>query len=160
MAESTVVAVPRDGTITITNGDATAYVVSYENGDMSMNLDKAERIVIYDRASIVGLRAGNDPVPSISFSVHLREFTNASSDTLLDFVYKTGNSSAATSTGGTGFEQFLVTVEFQANMSGLSGSNTKVTFEKVLLTAAVSEGNPDTIAMTGEVYGAITRAAV
>jgi len=160
MAESTVVAVPRDGTITITNGDATSYVVSYENGDMSMNLDKAERIVIYDRASIVGLRAGNDPVPSISFSVHLREFTNASSDTLLDFVYKTGNSSAATSTGGTGFEQFLVTVEFQANMSGLSGSNTKVTFEKVLLTAAVSEGNPDTIAMTGEVYGTITRAAV
>jgi hypothetical protein len=160
MAESTVVAVPRDGTITITNGDATSYVVSYENGDMSMNLDKAERIVIYDRASIVGLRAGNDPVPSISFSVHLREFTNASSDTLLDFVYKTGNSSAATSTGGTGFEQFLVTVEFQANMSGLSGSNTKVTFEKVLLTAAVSEGNPDTIAMSGEVYGTITRAAV
>lgn len=160
MAESLVVAVPRDGTITITNGDATSYVVSYENGDMSMNLDKAERIVIYDRASIVGLRAGNDPVPSISFSVHLREFTNASSDTLLDFVYKTGNSSAATSTGGTGFEQFLVTVEFQANMSGLSGSNTKVTFEKVLLTAAVSEGNPDTIAMTGEVYGTITRAAV
>lgn len=158
MAESTVVAVPRDGTITITNGDATSYVVSYENGDMSMNLDKAERIVIYDRASIVGLRAGNDPVPSISFSVHLREFTNATSDTLLDFVYKTGNSSAATSTGGTGFEQFLVTVVFQANMSGLSGSNTKVTFEKVLLTAAVSEGNPDTIAMTGEVYGTITRA--
>ena len=78
----------------------------------------------------------------------------------MDFVYKTGNSSAATSTGGTGFEQFLVTVEFQANMSVLSGSNTKVTFEKVLLTAAVSEGNPDTIAMTGEVYGAITRAAV
>jgi len=42
----------------------------------------------------------------------------------------------------------------------LSGSNTKVTFEKVLLTAAVSEGNPDTIAMSGEVYGTITRAAV
>lgn len=160
MAESTVVAVPRDGTITITNGDATAYVVSYENGDMSMNLDKAERIVIYDRASIVGLRSGNDPVPTISFSVHLREFTNATSDTLLDFVYKTGNSSGATSTGGTGFEQFLVTVEFQANMSGLSGSNTKVTFEKVLLTAAVSEGNPDTISMSGEVYGPITRVAI
>ena len=48
MAESTVVAVPRDGTISITNGDAVTYTVSYENGDMSMNLDKAERIVIYD----------------------------------------------------------------------------------------------------------------
>jgi hypothetical protein len=45
-------------------------------------------------------------------------------------------------------------------MSTISGSNTKITFEKVLLTASISEGNPDTISMTGEVYGTITRAAV
>lgn len=158
MAESTVVAVPRDGTITITNGDATSYTVAYESGDMSMNFDKAERIVIYDRATIVGLRAGNDPVPTISFSCHLRELADTTEDTILDFVYQTNNSSAATSTGGAGFEQFLVTVEFQANMSTLGGSNTKATFEKVLLTAAVSEGSPDSIAFTGEVYGTITRA--
>ena len=160
MSESTVVAVPRDGTITITNGDATVYTVAFENGDMSMNLDLAERIVIYDRGSIVGLRQGNDPVPTISFSVHLREFSRVSSDTLLDFIYQTGNSSAATSTGGTGFEQFLCTVEFQANMSAISGSNTKVTFNKVLLFASVAEGTPDTISVTGEVYGSIVRAAV
>ena len=160
MAESTVVAVPRDGTITITNGDATTYTVAYESGDMSMNFDKAERIVIYDRATIVGLRAGNDPVPTISFSCHLRELADSTEDTILDFVYQTNNSSGASSTGGTGFEQFLVTVEFQANMSALSGSNTKATFEKVLLTAAVSEGSPDSIAFTGEVYGSITRAEV
>lgn len=160
MAESTVVAVPRDGTITITNGDATTYTVAYEAGDMSMNFDKAERIVIYDRATIVGLRAGNDPVPTISFSCHLRELADSTEDTILDFVYQTNNSSGATSTGGTGFEQFLVTVEFQANMAALSGSNTKATFEKVLLTAAVSEGSPDSIAFTGEVYGTISRAEV
>jgi spore coat protein U-like protein len=160
MAETTVVAVPRDGTISITNGDATVYTVAFENGDMSMNLDLAERIVIYDRGSIVGLRQGNDPVPSISFSVHLRELADSTEDTLLDFIYKTGNSSAATSTGGTGFEQFLCTVEFQANMSALSGSNTKVTFNKVLLFASVAEGNPDTISVTGEVYGSIVRAEV
>lgn len=160
MPETTVVAVPRDGTITITNGDATTYTVAYESGDASFNLDKAERIVIYDRSTIVGLRAGNDPVPSISFSCHLRELADSTEDTILDFVYQTNNSSAATSTGGTGFEQFLVTVEFQANMSSLGGSNTKATFEKVLLTASVSEGNPDSIAFTGEVYGTITRAEV
>jgi len=160
MAESTVVAVPRDGTITITNGDATSYVVAYEAGDMSFNLDKAERIVVYDRNTIVGLRAGNDPIPSISFSCHLRELADSAEDTILDFVYKTNNSSAASSTGGTGFEQFLVTVEFQANMSALGGSNTKATFEKVLLTASVSEGSPDSISFTGEVYGPITRAEV
>jgi hypothetical protein len=116
--------------------------------------------VIYDRATIVGLRAGNDPVPTISFSCHLRELANNTSDTILDFVYQTNNSSAATSTGGTGFEQFLVTVEFQSNMSTLGGSNTKATFQKVLLTASVSEGSPDSIAFTGEVYGTIARATV
>ena len=160
MAESTVVAVPRDGTITITNGDATSYTVAYEAGDFNANFDKAERIVIYDRATIVGLRAGNDPIPSISFSCHHRELADDSEDTILDFVYKTNNSSGAASTGGTGFEQFLVTVVFQADMSALSGSNTKVTFEKVLLTAALAEGNPTSISFTGEVYGSIARATV
>lgn len=160
MAETTVVAVPRDGTISITNGDATVYAVAYEAGDFSMNLDKAERIVIYDRATIVGLRAGSDPVPSISFSVHLRELADSTENTILDFIYKTGASASATSTGGTGFEQFLCTVEFQANMSALGGSNTKATFDKVLLTASVAEGNPDTISITGEVYGGITRVEV
>ena len=43
MPETTVVAVPRDGTISITNGDATTYTVAFENGDMSMNLDPADR---------------------------------------------------------------------------------------------------------------------
>ncbi len=158
MAESTVVAVPRDGIITITNGDATVYTVAYEAGDFNANFDKAERIVIYDRATIVGLRAGNDPIPSISFSVHLRELADNTEDTILDFVYKTNNSSSATSTGGTGFEQFLVTVEFQADMSALGGSNTKAIFNKVLLTASVAEGNPTAVSFTGEVYGTVARA--
>jgi len=158
MAESTIVTVPRDGTIKITNGDATTYTVSYESGDFSANLDLAERIVVYDRTAIVGLRAGNDPVPSISFSVHMRELMNASANTLLDFIYGT-NGSAATSVGGTGFEQFLCTVEFEKSTAALSGSNTKATFNKVLLTASISEGQPDVINVTGEVYGSIVRAS-
>ena len=160
MAENTVVAVPRDGTISIINGDATTYTVSYENGDMNMSFDRAERVTVYDRGSVVGLRFANDPVPQISFTVHFREFTNDSADTIIDFVYKTGNSAAATSTGGTGFEPYLVTVEFQENMASLSGSNTKTTFQKVLLTASVAEGSPTSISFTGEVYGDITRATV
>jgi len=158
MAESTVVTVPRDGEITITNGDASTYVTSYENGDFSYSEDRAERITIYDRGSVVGLRSGNDPIPTFSFTVHFREFMNAASDTIMDFVYKTNNSSGATSTGGTGFEPFLVDVVFKADMSSLSGSNTKVTMTKCLLTASFSEGSPDSISFSGEVYGAITRA--
>ncbi len=84
---------------------------------------------------------------------------NAAAATLLDFIYKTNNQSGATSSGGTGFEPFLVDVEFQANMSSLSGSNTKVTLTKCLLTASFAEGTPDSISISGEVYGTVTRAA-
>ena len=159
MAESTVVGVPRDGTITLTNGDATSYVVAYENGDFSYSEDREERIVIYDRGSIVGLRSGNDPVPTFSFTVHFREFMNASADTIMDFVYQTNNSSAASSSGGVGFEPFLVDVAFQANMTTLSGSNTKVLLGKCLLSASFSEGSPDSVSFSGECYGTIQRAA-
>lgn len=159
MSESTVVAVPRDGVLKLTNGDATVYTCSYENGDVSYSEDKAERVVIYDRGTIVGVRSGNDPVPSVTFTVHFREFMNAGANTLLDFINETNFLSGASSTGGTGFEPYLVDVEFQANMTTLSGSNTKVTLTKVLITATFSEGTPDSISCTGEVYGTITRAA-
>lgn len=159
MSESTVVGVPRDGTITLTNGDAANYVVSYENGDFSYSEDRAERVVIYDRGTIVGLRSSNDAVPTFSFTIHFREFMNAAAATLLDFIYKTNNQSGATSSGGTGFEPFLVDVEFKADMSSLSGSNTKVTLTKCLLVASFSEGSPDSVSISGECYGAVTRAA-
>ena len=158
MAESTVVGVPRDGEITISNGSGGAYVTSYENGDFSYSEDRAERVIIYDRGSVAGLRSGNDAIPSFSFTVHFREFMNAAADTILDFVYQTNNSSGATSAGGTGFEPFLVDVVFKADMAALSGSNTKVTMTKCLITASFSEGSPDSISLSGEVYGTITRA--
>ena len=91
MAESTVVAVPRDGTIVLTNEDAASYTVAYENGDFSYSEDRAERVVIYDRGIVVGLRSANDAIPSFSFTVHFREFMNAADATILDFVYKTNN---------------------------------------------------------------------
>lgn len=158
MAESTVVGVPRDGTITLTNGDAANYVVSYEQGDFSYSEDKAERVVIYDRGTKVGLRSGTDPVPTFSFTVHFREFMNASANSLMDFISGT-NYGASTSTGGTGYEPFLVDVEFKADMSSISGSNTKVTLTKCLLVASFSEGSPDSVSLSGECYGTVTRAA-
>ena len=159
MSESTVVAVPRDGTLKLTNGDATVYTCSYENGDVSFSEEKAERIVIYDRGTIVGVRSGNDPVPSVSFTVHFREFMNGAANTLMDFVDGTNFLSGATPTGGTGYEPYMIDVEFQADMTTLSGSNTKVTMTKVLITTSFSEGSPDSISCTGEIYGTITRAA-
>ena len=75
MAESTVVKVRRDGTLTLSDGTGTpvTYTVAYENGDVSFDGgSKADRIVIRDRGTIVGLRKGDDPVPSLRFAVPMR----------------------------------------------------------------------------------------
>ena len=114
MADSTVVTTRRDGKITITDGAASSYEVSFEVGDFASAEPGADRVVIRDRGAIVGLRKGDDPVINISFSVHMRSLTDTTADNLMDRLYNRGFHGGAplTSTGGDGFEQFLQTVVF------------------------------------------------
>lgn len=162
MADSSVVATRRDGTITITDGAASAYVVSFEVGDFSFSEPKADRVVIRDRGAIVGLRQGDDPVLNFSFSVHMRSLTDTSSDNLLDRLYNRGAHAGAplTSTGTDGFEQFLQTVEFKADTSGISGKTYTATFSKCLLEmGSFSESaDGDSIEVTGECYAGVVYA--
>jgi len=161
MAASTTVKVRRDGTLKLQDGagSPTTLEIDYEDGNFTANLLAAEedRIVIRDRGSIVGLRKGDDQVGSISFSVHFREFTNAGAATLLDFCNGTASGSALTSTGGSGFEQFLCSVHMQVEGTN-HGDNAdgQATFAKVLLTADFSEGDPNVLNVQGEVYGGVT----
>ena len=157
MAESTVVKVRRDGTIILKDGGGNTYTVAYENGDLSFDGGaKADRIVIRDRGTIVGLRKGDDPVPSLSFTVMMRDFTNASGGSLTDFIDKTGGSSGTTSTGGAGYEQYLIDIEFTVEGTSHGDSNDHTaTASKCLCTWSFSEGDPDTISVTAEIYGGI-----
>ena len=162
MAASTAVKVRKDGTIKLQDGagSPTTLEIDYEDGNFTAGLlaADADRIVIKDRGSIVGLRDGDDQVGSLSFSVHMREFTNAGAATLLDFCNGTAAGSALTSTGGTGFEPFLCTV--MMTIEGTDhGDNADAVcnFLKVLLTADFSEGDPNVINVQGEVYGGIQR---
>ena len=161
MAESTSVAVRRDGTIYIKDGTTptpNAYVVAYENGDFSYTEEKSDRVVIRDRGTIVGLRRADDPVISFSFTVHFRELTNATSDSLIDFIMKTGNCASYVSTGGDGYEQFLVDIDFDVDKTVVGDTlGQRATLSKCLLTYQVSEGDPDSISLTGECYGGIVR---
>ena len=158
MAVSTTVKVRRAGTISIFDSGATnTYVVAYEGeGDFTFDngAEQADRVVIRDRGSIVGLRKGDDPVGSLSFSVNMLEFTNATGDNLLGVL---DDEVSWTSTGGTGFEQYLldVRITIEATDHGES-ADAHATFTKVLLTWDFSEGDPDTINVQGEVYGGIT----
>ena len=123
MAEATSVAVRRDGTIKIKDGSTNVYTVAYENGDFTYTEEKADRVVIRDRGTIVGLRKADDPVISFSFTVHFRELTNSADDSIIDFIMKTGAAASYTSTGGNGYEQFLVDIEFDVDKTAV-GSET------------------------------------
>tara|TARA_Y100001963_G_scaffold47093_1_gene66420 strand:+ start:110 stop:610 length:501 start_codon:yes stop_codon:yes gene_type:complete len=161
MAISSTVKVRRDGTIKLTSGGGspTSYTVAYEDGNFTANnlAEDADRIVIRDRGTIVGLRKGDDQVGSLSFSVHFREFTNATGGILLDFLNGSAGGSALTSIAGAGFEQFLLQAEIEIEGTDHGeGADPKAVFDKVLFTADFSEGDPDVLNVQGEVYGPIT----
>ena len=153
MATSQVVKTLRDGTIRIAGGGGSTLDISLDTGDFSFTEPKSSRVVIRDRSSIAGLRKGDDEVGECSFTVHFREFTDAASSNFYDFIYHRASASAYTSVGSDAFEEFLVDIVYTANASALSGGIHTVTLNKVLLTASFSEGLPDSISVTGEVYG-------
>ena len=163
MADSSVVATKRDGTITITDGAASSYPVSFEAGDFSAAEPGADRVVIRDRGVIVGLREGDSPVITFSFSVHMRSLTDTTADNLMDRLYNRGVHGGAplTSTGGDGYEQFLQTVEFTVNTSAIgSGKTYTATYAKCYMEvsslAESTDGN--TLQISGECYGGVTYA--
>tara|TARA_R100001463_G_scaffold21162_1_gene51070 strand:- start:195 stop:695 length:501 start_codon:yes stop_codon:yes gene_type:complete len=162
MAASTVVKVRRDGKIKLQDGAGSPVTleIDYEDGNFSADLlgADADRIVIRDRGSIVGLRSGDDQVGSLSFSVHMREFSNQGAGTLIDFCNGLSAGSALTSTGGSGFTPFLCTVmmDIEGTDHGDNADGACI-FNKVLLTADFSEGDPNVINVSGEVYGVIQR---
>ncbi len=162
MAVSTVMKVRRDGEIKLTTGGGSPvnFVVSYEDGNFSASGLAANeaRTVIRDRGTIVGLRKGDDEVPTLSFSVHMAEFSNQGADTILDIVNGTASGSALTSIGGSGYEQFLlrVTMTCEGTDHG-DNADAVVIFENVLFTADFSEGDPNVLNFQGEIYGSISR---
>ncbi len=162
MADSSVVATRRDGKITITDGAASSYEVSFEVGDFSASEPGADRVVIRDRGAIAGLRKGDDPVLSFSFSVHMRSLTDTTADNLLDRLYNRGfNAAALTSTGGDGYEQFLQTVVFETDTSAVgSGKIYTASYAKCYLeVSSLSESaDGNTIEVSGECYAGVTYA--
>ena len=155
MAVSNVVKTNRDGTIKIIAG-ADNLVISLDTGDFSFSEPKAGRTIIRDRGSISGLRKSDDEVGECSFTVHFREFTDAAAANVYDFIYHRASASGYTTVGTSGFEEFLVDLEYSSDASAMSGGTHTVTLNKVLLTASFSEGQPDSISVTGEVYGTYT----
>ena len=162
MAVSGVIGTKRDGTIKLTDGGPTNLTITLDVGDFAFDDgSKASRVVLRDRGAICGLRFGDDEVIALSFSAHFTEFTNSSANILLDFCYKRGNMDGGVSTGGSGYEPFLVTVTYTCDKTSLGDGVAAVAiFSKVLLIASFSEGESDTLSITGECYGGVTYTGV
>ena len=155
MAESTVVKVPRDGTLTLTDGTRT-YTVAYEEGNTAFGRQKAERIVIRDRGVIVGSRKGDDPVLQVTFDVHMRQFTtSAGSDiTLCDVLDNTGNVDGLWTKASSAHEEWNLNMTLTVEGSDHSdGADHGATFSTCIFEWDFAEGKPNTISVTAEVYG-------
>ena len=107
MAESTISKTFRNGKVKKRDGGGPPleFEFSYEDGDFAFGAEQAARTVVYDRGEIVGLRKGNDPVLTASFTVDMRQFASvALADNPIDVLEHTGSWAAAISTGGSNFE--------------------------------------------------------
>jgi hypothetical protein len=154
---SDLVKVRRDGTLTLFDGTGPAVelAVVYTDGDFSADGLAAyeDRTFIRNRGSIVGLRKGDDPIGSISFNVHMRQFTDSTAGEPLDFVRGTKAGVVLVSTGGAGFEQFVCGVKI--SIAG-DASAAVASWTKVIWSVDFSEGDPDTLAFKGECMDQVT----
>ena len=160
MAEPTTVKTLRDGEVKFKDGAGTPleYVVAYEEGNFAYADPKAAQVVVRDRGAIAGLRKGDDPVISGSFSIHFRKMADTSDATMLDVINKTNAWASATSTGGTGFEQFLVDLVFTVDSTAVGDTADDVaTFSKCHLSYEFAEGETDKVTVNFECYGGLTR---
>ena len=153
MATSDMIKTSVDGVIKIIDGTGTpnTFTVDFEEGDFNFSDDKAERIIMRDRGQIVGLRAGD--------ACFMRDFTDSSGLTICDVIDKTGAAASWATTGGTGFEQYLLNleVEYEGTAHGDSGDH-QLTLTKCFLSWGFGEGKDgNKIDVTGEVYGTRTR---
>ena len=162
MAASSTVKTAIDGEIKLIDGTtptANEFAISFEDGDFSFSDDKTERIVMRDRGAIVGLRKGDDSVGTFSFSCYMRDFTDTGELTICDVIDKTAAASSWISTGGTGFEQYLLNVQIKVEGGDHGDTGDHIlTLSKCFLSWNVSESKDgNKIDVTGECYGTRVR---
>lgn len=131
------------------------YTVDYEDGDVKFAAAKRARTVIRNRGKIVGVRAADDPVLQLTFSVHARQFTSISDLNLCDILDGTGSAATWVNTGGRAFQDFPCydwTFTADGAVHG-DGADHEVEFKIATGEWQFAEGDPGKIEVTLEVFG-------
>ena len=160
MAETTVIKTKCDGTIVLSDGTSPSpltYTVALEAGDLSVTPLRFAYTDLYDRCELVGSRKTGVEPGSISFSVHMRQFTGGTDGSIIDFIEGTGAYSARVSTDSGEFEGNVLQVAYTAEGTDHGDSADHVlTFGKCRLFWSFSEGEPNTVEITGTILAAPT----
>tara|TARA_R110002020_G_scaffold40153_3_gene118893 strand:- start:518 stop:1003 length:486 start_codon:yes stop_codon:yes gene_type:complete len=158
MAISSVVKNFRDGTLTIEDGTGTPLdvVVQYEAGDFSLSgltAGQKEVTTYMDRGDLCSVRQTSQTFPSLSFSAHLSDLSDASEETLPDILLKQGSKSSAVSTLGATADVYTVKLTWSIAEPG--GAAHTVVLDDVYCSLDMSEGDPSSFSISGTVYGSI-----
>lgn len=169
MALSSVVKNFRDGVLLFQDGTGTPLdiTVQYENGDFSLSgmtgvdgTPAYEHTVYLDRGEYFagGVRKTNRTFPTFSFTAHFTELSDATNETLTDFICKTGSFAAAVSTLGANADVHAIklTWTIEGTEHGDATDHVCVLNDCVINDLSISEGDPNTISISGIVYGTIS----
>ena len=161
MAASTVVKHLYDGTITLEDGTGTpvSLTVPFTVGDFSLDaVMRSQRDVqaYQTRGTLNSVRLAAVNFPSLSFSAQLADVSDSTDGTLIDFCLRQGSYSGNASTlADSDVYAIKITLTIDYDGGGGEAAHT-IVCDDVHVTVAIAEGEPDTVSISGTVYGAIT----
>lgn len=168
MALSTVTKNLNDGSITLADGTGTPVTLSVPVtvGDLAVSALRAasgitgenNAVVAYEtRGKLDTVRHTAREYPSGSFSVHFREFTNATSGAVLDFIRKANGYSANVSTLASSADVY--TIQITLTVKGTDhddGADHTIVLDDCACVADFAEGDPSTLTIGYVCYGSVT----
>lgn len=166
MSVTSAALVPRDGSLTITDGTGTplSFGVVYEDGDFSLTgikKDSRAQVAFRDRGSLYSVRETETEDMSFSFSAHLVYLRgDGTTAGIEEVVRRLGAWSAAISTlpaaaggGPSGAGTYTLTVTWSAERTDFGHSQDQgVALKYCSLNLDFSEGVPGKISISGTVY--------
>lgn len=153
------------GSIIVSDGTGTPLTVTvqFDQADFAVSglKDKLKDVTAYQtRGTLHSVRYAARSFPTLSFSFMVSEFSEASAGTLIDMI--TGKSStpfaARVSTLGATADVMTFDVKLTVEASDFESGTSDLSLicEDVFLEFDFSEGDPDTISVSGTIYGNVT----
>jgi len=162
MAASTVIKHLYDGSITVEDGATptpASLSVPFTTGDLSLDgLMESQRAAqaYQTRGTLHSVRLAAREFPTVTFSAQLADLSDGTDNTLVDFALKQASFSSNVSTL-TGSDVYAIKITLTVDGTGLGdAADHTIEIDDVHVTVAIAEGEPDTVTISGTVYGSIT----